>query len=355
MDGGVEKAMGGLKNIGTEKSIIMDYEQVLLGKKKAISLSFFSQSDAANKMLAIMVLRYAVKELLNWSPEEFQVKVTKELLDKLKVWQVVKYIPFPPELEPKKDLFYLALAAFPGLGRYDWYRETIRTYGYVAISKRRARYPKNFFDGSEGKYRACFCLRYCMSNYMQFLSVEDVYITFSTRQIRSTLRTWKLEKALVELFDSNPVAFVDYALPTKNRDDFYYYYYSLLYISREDHPEISQGVKKAISNAKAIGCASINLWDLKKCANSIKRLKIKAGSFRPKKELLIEKASSTWTPDVYIFFLWLFLTSDLPDINNPNYEEYAVQADTRDLIKNILSAMIRHGAEKHKANKKLDF
>ena len=205
------------------ESAIADYEDVLVGKKRSMSGYYFSYNAGGNMKLALSIMRYAFDTYLKWPAEQLRDCLTPEIMQRFKLQALIRYIAFPPELNNKTDMFYIVWLLYPATVHFNEIELVLRIYKDV-LSKKLPKYPKEFFDGRSGIYRAQVCLRYAIEQTLQFNSVEGIYEYFISPQCTPFLRQQRLLLICKELFDS-PLAFLHTTLPKEQQSDFLYYYY----------------------------------------------------------------------------------------------------------------------------------
>lgn len=209
------------------KSAIAEYEDTLLGKRKAVSSYYFSYGKTGNMKLALQIMKHAFETYLNWSPLDLRDYITMEVLERVKVRSLLKYIEFPPELNPKEDLFYIAWLIYPETVHFNSKELTLRVYKSL-LDKTIQKFPKEFFTGTDGYSRAQICLRYIIEQYLNPSTIKELYEFFSTLECQKFLRKHKLLVICRDLFDT-PVHYLHISLSKKQQDDFWYRYYDFLY------------------------------------------------------------------------------------------------------------------------------
>lgn len=209
------------------KSAIAEYEDTLVGKRKAISTFYFSYGENGNMKLALQIMKYAFETYLKWEPPVLRDYLTNEVLERMKLKSLMRYIVFPPELNAKEDLFYIAWLIYPETIHYGKKDLALRVY-IKLLNKEIQKFPKEFFTGSEGITRTQICLRYMIEHYLHFTSVRELYEFFSTDECIKTLRKYKLLTICRDLYDT-PVEYLHSSLSNDQKDIFWYRYFDFRY------------------------------------------------------------------------------------------------------------------------------
>lgn len=217
-------------------NLITEYEQTLIGHRYSVFPTYFCYSDNSNEAMALSVMKYAFETYLRWSPEDIRDYLTMNILKLLKLDGLLKYIHFPIELNPDKDLYYLAWAIYPELNDYSCKDLTLNVYKNL-MNKKIEKYPKEFFTGMDGMARACICLKYMIEQNLQFESVEDMYAFFATKEASVMLRKNKLESISKDLYETN-VDYIHDALASSQKIEILYHFYKFCMMANED-PELA--------------------------------------------------------------------------------------------------------------------
>lgn len=205
------------------KEILYEYDLIYLGKKYEFSKSFFSNNTRHNEALAIGVLKHAIEYYLKWTPEVTVKFLNEEIIDLMKLKQVMNYIKFPKELDPKKDYFYVAHLMYPDIIPYNVKDIVIK--GYKRILKgEKCKFMKNYMSGIGGYINAEICFQYMLEQYLQFSSIEEMYNYFSSPEGIKTLRQYRLLGICTDMYES-PLEFLHQSLTNEQKDDFWYHYY----------------------------------------------------------------------------------------------------------------------------------
>lgn len=209
------------------KDLMLEYGELLLGNRTTLPQSFFSTNgSAANEQNALDLMRYAFETYLKWTPFELCDWLTWDILILLKLKYVMKYIRFPPELDPDKDLYYIACRLYPQTLRFSESDLTLAVYKKMLAGEIR-KYPKEFFSGIEGMRRAGVCLAYAIEQFLPVDNVYDLYEAFSKPSINQFLRKRKLMSVCSDLF-GYPLDFLHAALPNQQKQPAMYFYCQFL-------------------------------------------------------------------------------------------------------------------------------
>lgn len=245
----------------TTKLILQEYENVLLNNKSSISATLFPESSSLAEQEAYNLMQIVIEKFLHWTPQEAYLNFNKNIIDKMKLSDIVKYIRFPPEMiiDDEPDYSYIATNIYPDDCDYN-FREAVidlykrllaNQYGEINEAKDskdiqdlkrelqfdpyfkkakengRARYkfPKNYMSGTVGRMRAGLCLQYMIMTFFSFHSIDEMYSYFSnTQKAVNTLKKYRLDTVYETLFNS-PLEFLHYSLPEESRNETLYNYY----------------------------------------------------------------------------------------------------------------------------------
>ncbi len=205
------------------RNIIYEYERVLIGKRKNFPSYIFPSNKEQKERVAIEIMRYGVSKYLGWNKEQAATNLTYEMLEKIKVGDLVSYLIYPPEIDPKKDTFFIINKLYPGLREFNFRDLVIGVYKKV-LSGELSRFPKGFFEGDNGELRAGLCLQYALSQNKIFSSLDEAYEFFTSPQSNAFLKKMKICGPLITLF-STPLEYFHYTLSDEARSELYYNYY----------------------------------------------------------------------------------------------------------------------------------
>lgn len=215
-----------------ERNAILEYEQILQGKstRTKLSTTYFRQSDLQNHKTAVHILKYIFTNIYHWTPLDVMNKASKQMLSDLKITIPYNKLIFPPEMNPKRDYFYMAKILFPeeihSFGEYD---RVMYLYGQVL--KKKAQFPEGYFsEAYMGEYRAGICLHYAIQqaqNVQNFKDEEALYKLFADDdKAYAFLKKYKLDKISKIAFET-PLDYLYVALPKGQDEPLLYYTYKL--------------------------------------------------------------------------------------------------------------------------------
>ena len=222
--------------------VIAEYENVLIGKRKAVDPFYFAhRSPETNERTTLMLIRYVCETYLQWSPQKIRMSLTLDVLKKWHLYYFIRHIRFRPEVDPELDAGYIACLLYPDAIRVDDREICISVYKRV-LSGEIKKFPKDFFSGREGMNRVSYCLKYAIDNTANFTSVEDMYRFFGTNECSKFLRNARLATHVKELFEAPITAF--YRLTSGEQDDpflFNVYRFWQIYNTRKKQDSENRG------------------------------------------------------------------------------------------------------------------
>ena len=90
----------------------MNYDNIIIGKQNNYSKTLFGTDKVMCQKNALEIIRYAFTKYLRWQPEYISKHMTKELMEKLHLQYLMRYIEYPLEYDKSKDYFYLVSLVF---------------------------------------------------------------------------------------------------------------------------------------------------------------------------------------------------------------------------------------------------
>lgn len=178
--------------------------------------------QASKENDALAVVRYAITNILGWTPQEAFVFFNKEVMQKLKLDQACKYIQFPRDLSPNSDYWWIIYKAFPTQVSYEPYQRVLNMYKRILKGEIK-HFPRNVFDGTEGAEYLNSLLHYFISENIPANTVEDLYDAFGhSANIVKELKKAKLFYAYKNKFYS-PLDWLHSSLEDESNSLYYHY------------------------------------------------------------------------------------------------------------------------------------
>lgn len=214
-----------------DKGLLFEYIKILLGKTSSFSSVYFSRGVMGNNRTALEVFRYAIEYFLHWTPEQTKTYLNADVIKKLKLDKVMVYVSFPPGLDLTQDYWYIAHLLYPKQIPCSLEDTTLYVYKRLLKGPKDGglyRFPKHFFDGNDGRKRACICFRYLLAHYEVFDDIKSMYEFFSTEKGEKELDKYGLRLVWRNVFES-PVLYLHETLPVSQRNELYYHFYECQY------------------------------------------------------------------------------------------------------------------------------
>lgn len=201
--------------------VIYEYENILLGKKRGFGSTYFDLPDEQNEQLALAVFHHAIKHYLRWTQRQVEECLDWNVITRMKLNSLMKHIKFPVESDKEKELNILIDKLYPKRHKSALKGPTLSVYRKI-LAGERAKFPKGYFDGTEGMYRSIICFQYMITRMKPFENVEDMYKFFATSKGSATLKKYKLSIVSNSLYET-PIDYLHVSLPSEYRNDFLYY------------------------------------------------------------------------------------------------------------------------------------
>lgn len=217
----------------TQTSVIYEYENILLGKRKSFIYSFSGGKEARSVAIGY-IWNYIITRLLKLEPDEVSIYINKEIVNMLHVavtflnidqLGTVNNINFP----------YLLSLSFPEKYHYDFKKQCMDEFEHVMkIGKyegctEKYQWQKKFFHGEDGVKRAEYLLNHVVYSYGVWDNTEKIYDSFSDpKEIGTFLRKYRLWKNVKVLFQGVPMNYLHASIPRRVSSDFLYGCYSYM-------------------------------------------------------------------------------------------------------------------------------
>ena len=203
--------------------VIYEYENILLGKKKGFASTYFEYSPEQNEQTALLVFHHAINSYLKWTPRQVEERFNWKIIHRMKLHTLMKHIQFPPESDPKKDLFILYGKLYPQNNKSALKDLTISMYNRI-LSGERSKFPKGYFDSTEGLYRSIICFQHMLTLMKPFDSTASLYKCFASNKGTAALKKYKLSLVCNAIYET-PIDYLHTSLPKDCRDDYLYHMY----------------------------------------------------------------------------------------------------------------------------------
>ena len=204
-----------MENIG----LIMEYENILLGKQKDFSSEYMGKSTMEKDIREI--LKYVYEDLLHWTPQMIRDYNNLVLIQKLHLTRPIRKINFPPELSETDDLFYVAKFLYPDIIHCSKKNLTLRVYERI-LTGELTKYPKKFFSDAEGELNLNICFQHAVSQFLQVKSMEELYNYISNKEKGyEFLKTYRLHNAFLDYYEY-PIDLLHASLPSAQKNELFY-------------------------------------------------------------------------------------------------------------------------------------
>ena len=186
------------------------YDAVYSGMESAI-LSQVDRGFLTNGDIGFLC-RYACEYYLHWGPEETIRKLSRPVLQMMKLNHLVEEMKLPPEISPPEKKIYLYSLMYPEyLGKYQ--KEIFVTAFYQSVlAGRRKEFPRCFFSGGYGaEQNARICLMYALQMFAGCRTARDCVRFMSSGMAVPFLKEVKLYYVMKRRYKT-PAAYVNDAL-----------------------------------------------------------------------------------------------------------------------------------------------
>ena len=201
-----------------------ELDAILYEKKKS---DFEDKTARAKEKDALAVVRYAVSNILGWSPEDAMNHLTIDIIEKLHFDRVAKYIIYPPDInrndDRKEGYPWMIHKAFPSDTKYDMREQLLRIYKLVRSGELK-QFPRYMFRGEDRDRKLAILLSDYISRNIPAEDIEDLYRLFSD-PVRGNriLRKAKLFYAYKDFYES-PMLYLHLSLGNEANGFFYNFY-----------------------------------------------------------------------------------------------------------------------------------
>lgn len=135
-------------------------------------------SASGKEQVALDLLRYAIENILGWTPKEAASGLTSEIAESLCFPEIIRdRVQIPDDV--RDDYRWVVSRIYPKEVRYDLNAATLDMYRAV-LTKERKQFPTNFFKNPErGRKRLHILIRYVVSTHFPGDDMESLYRYFA--------------------------------------------------------------------------------------------------------------------------------------------------------------------------------
>lgn len=226
--------------------IAMEYEEILLGKRKKYS-SRFKGENLTQKDIRDFA-DYVFREILNWDPYMVRDYLNEDIMEKLHLVTIFKNINFPQGVTVK-DGYYLAYFTYPEIFKASSKDIIIRTYE-SHIQKRQMRNYPGFFIGADGEVNAKVIMQHVIRYYLVPSNIESMYEFFAgSEKLDGFMKTYGLYVPMRAFFDS-PLEYMHESLDESQKNEVLYQKLRFDRILKEDWKKKNKKARKSKKSCK---------------------------------------------------------------------------------------------------------
>lgn len=233
--------------------IIVEYERILKDPTKVgmDPYNFKSMSEDAQQELAVEIIRYGLTYIMHYSAYDALKYTTPEVLKRLKLQSLLKYIKTPTGLNEKDKMKYLIHLCFPKEIPFDLKRNIKDIYEKVMASKKsdnpeeKYTYPKGFFGNYDAKFNAAICLQFMIMRYLHVKDINSLYELFNNKSAAlKVLTEHNLQKPVKKLYNDDTLTYLHDSLTPEERSDFLYFNYMYMNMYEQEEKKYMNKNKK---------------------------------------------------------------------------------------------------------------
>ena len=225
----------------SDEDDLIDPSCIEAKRKEAIE-----KTQKAKEEDALAVIRYVVRSILGWSPQEASEHITQEIIDKLKLEKVVSYVVYPADVSRKDDKEdgwpWLLHRAFPGDVRYDIREQVLSTYEKVKNGEIR-QFPRYMFKGDNWDKKLSILLSEYIATHIPLGDMDELYSKFADSiEGNRILKNASLYYIYREFYES-PLMYLHTSLGDSG-DQFLFNYYLFKDALKESEREAAKEAEK---------------------------------------------------------------------------------------------------------------
>ncbi len=210
-------------------NLLKEYTLILAGQKTKFGQEYLSHHGSNNEALTYEIFKMAIETFLHWTPEQALKRLNLDVIKRMRLDFVMKYMNLPYECEYNEDYTWILHKLYPEVIDYDQETHIIGIYKKI-LSGEKYKWPKWYFSNADGHERACICLRYMIEHNMHYETPQELYEQFiSSSSTGIKLMNQLGLKTVVHDEFADPIVFVHEAMFPDDNDGFLYHYYRVQY------------------------------------------------------------------------------------------------------------------------------
>lgn len=173
--------------------IIVEYENVLIGRQAEISTEYFNGrfASASNQIIAIRSLRFIIEKILRWTPEQAKNKFDRYTIKFMHLERFIEMIEWPNDVVMGDPKYVLSLI-YPNIYSFKINKSLSVSEIINNVIENKAQYPRDYFIGEPGLIHFAECLRVLINDNLSFDNIFDLYKFFNSPQGNKWLTVYKL-------------------------------------------------------------------------------------------------------------------------------------------------------------------
>ena len=215
-------------------STFSEYDNAVIGRIQSVDpVNFYgARAGGPNEKKALAIIKYAIEDLMGWSVDKTINEFDEDVMEVMKLDKLMHYIDFPIEVDTG-DINYILSRLYPN--KVNISAENLIEEAYLRVlnaddedAEGSARqFPREYFTGSVGFKRFCYCVKYLIDNFMVMESVEDIYKFFESPKGKRFLYDKRL-KVPADQFSINMLDVIHYITSNDPDSELYYIYFKYL-------------------------------------------------------------------------------------------------------------------------------
>ena len=225
-----------------QKEIAIErYERYVMGNGPLTLNGSVKEKETAAKD----IIRYAILEMLGWTPQEAAGHMTWELVVQMKLDRLLTYFKYPKDVDKEYDPDYIVHLAFPEVP-FDIKRQVLRVYRRLLDGQIEA-FPKKIFDGRSGRDKAGILLMEVVATNIPSASIPELYERFANSAASvSLMKKAKIYGVYTKMY-STPLEYFHNSLDEADRDEFLYAFWQYRQVSSYARSALAAAMEPAVA------------------------------------------------------------------------------------------------------------